>query len=312
MASVQVRILQSGRADAYGLPLAPGSVVTVDRDYAVSLVYAGFASWMNPADSYDGETNLRKSSEDYTLLQLGIPFWVPPGDGGSNGLIFAGTNGEFTLSAAAPIAGLGTTVLAGCYIYLPAGSGGLITGGWYWCVMTSDTAGKVFSEMYSGVGNPPYVSSPTDLPNLTATRITQTTDEIVAVSFTLPGKSMGPNGLFVFKEKYYTSSTAGAKSIRVRVGSTQVFQMGTTTAYNNQQFTYTRQNMGVENRQIGPKSASATAINWDCHGTTSTYGTDLTTINTAIDQTVTFTSQLTANTDSTVVIPMQFTVQYGA
>jgi len=53
MPSVQVRILQSGRTDAYGLPLVPGSVATVDRDYAVSLTSTGFASWMNPADAYE-------------------------------------------------------------------------------------------------------------------------------------------------------------------------------------------------------------------------------------------------------------------
>ena len=129
MASVQVRILQSGRTDAYGLPLVPGSVATVERSYAVGLVYSGFASWMNPADAYDGETNIRKPSEAYTLYQSGIPFWIPPGDGGANGLSFTGTRGVFTLSAEAPMASAFNVLASGCYCYLPAGSGGLATGG---------------------------------------------------------------------------------------------------------------------------------------------------------------------------------------
>ena len=78
----------------------------------------------------EGATRL---TTDRVLYQSGIPFWIPPGDGGSNGLSFTGTRGVFTLSAEAPMTGASAYLTSGCYIYIPAGAGGL-AGGWYWCV----------------------------------------------------------------------------------------------------------------------------------------------------------------------------------
>lgn len=310
MASVQVRILQSGRTDAYGLPLIPGSVVTVDRDYAVSLVSAGFSSWMNPADAYDGETNFRKPSETYDLFQSGIPFWLPPGDGGANGLNFTGTRGVFTLSAEAPMASAYLALASGGYCYLPAGSGGLATGGWYWCVMTDGTNGEIFANTYSGTGQPAFISSPTALPNLTTGRITQLTTEISGPSFTMPGGCMGPNGIMVTKCKHMTTSSAGTKTIRQKIGSTNIISWPVTNTWNNQLFQATRQNMGVINRQIGNRSASVLS-SWDCGASASALSGDVTTVDTSIDQTVTFSGQVSVNTDSILLIPMQFIVQYG-
>lgn len=310
MASVQVRILQSGRSDEYGLPLTPGSVATVDRDYAVSLVSTGFASWVNPNDAYDGETNIRKPSETYTLYQSGIPWWIPPGDGGANGLSFTGTRGVFTMSAESPMASAFNVLASGGYCYLPPGAGGLVTGGLYWFRMTDGTNGEVFAETYPGTGNPAFVSSPTTLPNLAAGRITQVTTEISFSSFTMPGGSMGPNGVMVKKLKYYTSSTAGTKAIRVRVGSESVVAWPVTNASNNQLYASSRQNAGVENRQIGNRMSSLVSA-WDSGASTTAYNADVTTIDTSVDQLVVFAGQLPANTDSIIMIPMQFTVEYG-
>jgi len=67
---------------------------------------------------------------DRVLYQSGIPFWIPPGDGGSNGLSLA-ADGTFTLSAEAPMASAFNVFASGGYIYLPAGAGGLTTGGWF-------------------------------------------------------------------------------------------------------------------------------------------------------------------------------------
>jgi len=311
MPSVQVRILQSGRTDAYGLPLVPGSVATVDRDYAVSLTSTGFASWMNPADAFDGETNIRKPSESYTLYQSGIPFWIPPGDAGANGLSFTGTRGVFTLSAEAPMASAFNVLASGGYCYLPAGSGGLATGGWYWCRMTNGTNGEVFAETYSGTGQPAFVSSPTAMPNLSAGRITQLTTEIYGPSFTMPGGSMGPNGIASFFIKWLTSSTAGTKNIRCRAGAGSIFSTPLTTTNNDQLVRVTRVNMGVQNRQIGNRTGSSTSA-WDSGSTGTTYSGDVTTIDTSVDQPVAFTGQLAVTTDSIIMIPFQFTVQYGA
>ena len=311
MASVQVRILQSGRTDAYGLPLISGSVVTVDRDYAVSLVYSGFASWVNPADAYDGETNLRKPSETYVLYQSGIPFWIPPGDGGANGLSFTGTRGVFTLSAAAPFAGLGTTVLAECYAYIPAGGGGL-AGGLYWCQMSDDTNGEIFADTYTpGQGTPLYIASPTQLSNCSAGRITQTSATITVASFIMPGGCMGPNGIMRSLTKWMSTNSTGIKTVKVVISSLQHFGINHTTTLNNQLVSSSRQNMGIETAQIGNRTSSGISA-WDAGSTGNAYSGDKTSIDTRVDQAVTFTMSSASNTDSLIFVPMQFIVQYGA
>ena len=246
-----------------------------------------------------------------TIFQSGIPFWLPPGDGGSNGFSFTGTRGVFTLSAATPFAGLGSTVLAGCYAYIPAGAGGLAAG-WYWCVMSDDTNGEIFAEIYTpGTGTPKYITSPTQLPNCTAGRITQTTAVVTVVSFTMPGGSLGPNGIMRSVKKWISSSTANNKLVRVTVGSGLHFSVTQTTASNNQLVASTRQNAGVETAQIGNRT-SALLSAWDAGTSATSYSGDRTTIDTRVDQTVSFAIQIAATTDSVIIIPMQFTVQYGA
>lgn len=244
-----------------------------------------------------------------TLYQNGIPFVVFAGDGGSNGLNFTGNKGVFTLSAASPMAGLGATVLSGGgYMYLPAGAGGLASGGLYWFVMTDDTNGEVFAETYTS-GKPVRVASPTALPNLAAGRITQSTNEIDFASFVIPGGSMGDNGISRFLFKWFTSSTAGVKSVRLRTGGGVAWFSGlTTTSSNDLTAQATRSNMGSKSRQIGNRTGSGSG--WDFLGAT-TYASDVTTVDTSVDVTLTVTAQIAANTDAIAVIPMLFTVQYG-
>jgi len=243
------------------------------------------------------------------IYQSGVPWWLPPGDGGANGLSFTGTRGVFTLSAAAPMAGLGSTVLSGGYMYLPSGAGGLATGGLYWFVMTDDTNGEVFAETYTS-GKSVRVSSPTALPNLTAGRITQSTSEINLESFVMPGGSLGDNGISTFSFRWFTSSTAGVKSVRLRTGGGVAWFSGlTTTASNNLTAQSTRSNMASQSRQVGNRTGSGSG--WDYLGAT-TYASDVTTVDTSVDVTFTVTAQVAVNTDSIVVIPRLFAVQYGA
>ena len=313
MASVQVRILQSGRTDSYGLPLIPGSVVAVDRDYAVSLISTGFASWMNPADAYDGETNIRKPSETYVLYQSGIPFWLPPGDGGANGLSFTGTRGVFTLSAEAPLANAWIYLAGGGYIYLPAGAGGLVSGGWYWLIMTGTTAGEVYAETYSGFGRPARVTSPTALPNLTAARLTQLTSEINAVSFLLPGGSLGASGVYVSKARIVSSNSVGTKMLRLSISNatptTRIWAMArtTTSLVGNLQFT----GFAHGNRLIKSTSNGGSSEVWDNGSFSSVTTGDVLSVDLTVDQTITMSGQLPANTDSLLFVPGQFVIQYG-
>ena len=245
------------------------------------------------------------------LFQSGMPFAIFAGDGGSNGFNFTGTRGVFTLSAAAPFAGLGTTVLSGCYAYIPAGAGGL-AGGLYWCQMTDDTNGEIFAETYTpGSGIPKYITSPTQLPNCTSGRIAQTTALITLASFTMPGGSLGPNGIMRSTKKWLSSPTASAKVARINVGGQQHLGITHTTTYNNQLVTASRQNQGIETAQIGVRTSSVIG-SWDAGTSAAAYAGDRTTIDTRVDQTVAFLGQISANTESLIIIPMQFAVQYGA
>jgi len=255
----------------------------------------------------EGATRL---TTDRVLYQSGVPWYIPAGDGGSNGLSFTGTRGVFTLSAESPMTGSFNVLTSGGYCYLPAGAGGLATGGWYWFRMTDGTNGEVFAETYSGTGQPAFVSSPTSLPNLSAGRITQGITEILGPSFTMPGGSMGPNGTTVAKLKWFATNSATNKTLRIRFGSSDTLRFSVTTGNLDQLVSSTRSNMGVVNQQIGNRT-NATSSAWDGGSSAPTYSGDVTTVDTSVDQTISFSGQLGANTDSLIIIPLQFIVQYG-
>lgn len=263
-------------------------------------------------DTFDPETKVI-SSVPQTLFQSGTPFVIFAGDGGSNGLSFSGTDGQFTLSAEPMLAGSWAMISAGCYAYIPAGAGGLASGGWYWCTMSSATAGRIFTETYSGTGTPASIASPTPHPNLSAGRITQSTSEIVMLSFVLPGGAMGPNGSHVFKYKHVASNSANAKRFRLKNSgnATAVHSLSVTTGFLNQVTQHTSQNAGHQSRLIKAISNAGSGLG-DSGGSNVNYGGDMLVIDSSIDQTISCTMQLASNLDSLAVIPWSFTVQYGA
>jgi hypothetical protein len=192
-----------------GSVLAAGTTQTLARDVAADLVQRGFATpvgvpaWQSPAQ------NVAR-----VIAASNIPFFIMPGDGGSNGCSFSGTEGDFTLSAAI-IANIGTT-LAGCYAYFSADFGGsTLPAGWYWTEFSSDTAGIVYSNTYtSGPPKRPTTKTPISV-NLTG-RITASTSEIVGPNnFLLPANALGKNGALEMRLRQ-AGSTAGTKSFRVR------------------------------------------------------------------------------------------------
>lgn len=240
------------------------------------------------------------------LWQSGIPFVIPAGDGGSNGLTFTGTRGLFTLSAA--ILTSVYNMLSGCYIYLPAGAGGLAAAGWYWATFSSDTVGEVFQDTYvPGSGRPQWKASPTANTNLTSGRITQTTNEITAASFVMPGGSLGPNGLMRGCWKQVANSSGGIKTFKCKVGSATINYQTASTSNLDLDLEFIKQNSGIDSKQIGNRTN-----NGYLGVSQTTYVNDHTSIDTAIDQTVSFTLQCASNTDSAIIIPRQFSVIYGA
>lgn len=258
--------------------------------------------------SWDG-VDLATVSGPVTLHQSGISFWLPPGDGGANGLNFTGTRGVFTLSAASPMQ-YAVGYLRNCYCYLPTGAGGLSTGGWYWCQMSDDTNGEIFAETYIS-GNPSFVSSPTVLSNLVAGRITQTLNPVTGPNFTLPGGALGPNGLLRASAGCRANNSANAKTLRVLLGTQAFLLQWITTSGNIIDTTSLTQNQGIETLQsavpqgLGREhyAGPATLTSLDATGTV---------INTAVDQTVSMVLDLAATSDSIIGILRQVTVQYGA
>ena len=248
---------------------------------------------------------LYKIGLPHTLFQCGIPSVMFAGDGGANGLSFTGTRGQFTLSAAI-LSGV-YAMLDGFYAYIPAGAGGL-SAGWYWGTMSDDTHGEIFADTFtpSPGAIPPYVASPTNNPNLTAGRITQTTSEITVASFTQTGGMLGPNGIIRGVLAQRANSSAGAKAFRCRLGGITLNSNSATSTNNDLDFEFIRQNAGVQTKQIGNRSATG----WLGSSFTS-YSSDNSSVDTSVDQTVTFTMQLPANTDSAILIPRQYSVTYG-
>lgn len=251
----------------------------------------------------EGATRL---TTDRVLFQSGIWFALFAGDAGANGFSFTGTRGVFTLSAA-PIQYI-SAITRACYAYIPAGAGGLASG-WYWCVMSDDTNGEIFAETYTpGGGTPKYIASPTSLPNCTSGRITQTTAEVTANSFTLPGGSMGPNGIWTADFAMRGSTGGSNKAIRIKIGSQRTFFSGGSSPIGD--FSGWFQNQGIENRQTGASHSIGRS-----HSTTnslSSLDVSETLIDTGVDQTVNVTLQINANTESAFGLLRKFSVQYGA
>lgn len=242
-----------------------------------------------------------------SLFECGVPFVIFPGDGGSNGLSFSGTRGVFSLSAAV-VTNFWNIFGSGGYAYLPANAGGLAAGGWYWCVMTSDTAGEIFAETYSGTGKPSFVATPTALPNCSAGRITQSISEVAVAAFTVPGGSLGPNGRLTWSIRTSGSNAASSKSFRLKLGGTTVVTTQPTTSPCMDLLGFTV-NLGTTGRQSNARATTITGV----PAAGSSIGTsEISTVDTSVDQTFAFSMQLAANTDASAIIYEQVSVLYGA
>lgn len=190
----------------------------------------------------------------WAAYAVGIPFVIPPGDGGSNGLIFSGTAGAFTLSAA--VQSFLGSMLSGCYMYLPADFGGLtIPAGWYWTEWSSDTAGIVYAETYT-TGLPRAPTQKTALSSNASGRLTTTTAEVTGpTGLTIAGGSLGPNGGLNIYVQQVANNSADQKSVYVYAGAERIFQNNATTSPVICMNTMV-QNQGVQNKQSSYRSVS--------------------------------------------------------
>ena len=311
-----VKLLADWKDPRSGKEYRALNLLTTDAATETGLVSAnqaetnltGGTEWSTPAaaDSTDRSKWLRETP--LTIASIGVPFIIPPGDGAAVGLQFTGTAGAFTLSAAI-LANL-WNALKGCWMYLPASFGGsTCPAGWYWAVFSSDTAGIVYTDTYVS-GKPVRPSSPVAFSIDLTGRLTSTTSEVTGpTGFVLPGGSMGPNGSLKSYCRTYGNVT-GNKSFRMYVGSTAVMTIVPTTLVSNE-FLFSVRNQGVENLQVGPRGGNRATV-----GVNTTDGSAATsefmTIDTSVNQTISYSLQLSSNQGCAVLANFDATCTYGA
>lgn len=228
-----------------------------------------------------------------TLFQCGLPFCLFAGDGGSNGMLFSGTAGAFTLSAAA-LAGM--TVTNGyCYLAATSAPGGVA--GWFYFTMSDDTTGVVYNNIYdpaSGVA-PTIPAAPTAFANWAGGRILQKTIELTALQIPIAGGAMGNNGMIGVHFKLLGSATAGTKRVYVRDAGviTAVYNLTTSPIFEGR---VVSQNAGRQDRQSCTRNYTAIGS-----PAVSTINGDFSSIDTSVNHSLTVSMQVTATTETNVL-----------
>ncbi len=236
-----------------------------------------------------------------------IPFLIMPGDGAANGCQFTGTNGAFTLSAAI-IASIGTS-LAGCYAYFSANFGGSsLPAGLYWTEFSSDTAGIVYAETYTG-GTPRRPTTKTSItPNLSGW-VTATTNEVVGPQgFLLPGTALGKNGNIQVLVGQ-VGSIVGTKTYRAKLDATNI--VSTVTAGSPVGETiHTITCMDSTTKKL--LGRASTALNTGVAFFVTTYSTgNLADIDTSVDQYLSFSLQQSTNMATPILTRAVVVATYG-
>jgi hypothetical protein len=221
------------------------------------------------------------------LAKSAVPVILVP-----NGTV--ATNGTITLGTAL------LTIYANAWIYLPAGAvvGGLA--GLYLCQFSSTTVGQVFTNYFAAANaGPQFVPTVIGNPLLAVgsnSAYTQTTGSNVNLaSVLIPGGTMGINGSLRISSANSCNNTGGNKiaSLYMPSGTAVWTQTMTSTTYYEELINMC--NRGVQNSQITTKGANAGpgAVAWA--------SSQLTAINTAVDNLLIFTGQLAVATDALVL-----------
>lgn len=239
-------------------------------------------------DADGGETLFVKATIDpTTLTPRGIPYILSQGAVpialAPSGTM--GANGAVTLDTA-----LQHTFFFGVWMYFPAGA--VFAGsaaGYYWTVMSSTTAGTVYTNTYTPrVADFTPPSSPTAVVDAGPGAYTGVSGtEITAVSVTLPGGALGNHGgLRVYRGHQMGPSDGGTKTHQVRLGSTGIQrEVNVSNIYGNYDTEKTTRNSGRRDYQITQSFYRHSAYEMtDVTGTA-----NLTNSNTSVDRTLTIT-----------------------
>lgn len=238
------------------------------------------------------------------LWVCGMPFVLFAGDGGANGMLFTGTAGGFTLSAAVMT---GFVIPVG-YCYLPANAGGLgNAAGWFYFEMSSSTAGTVYNNGFtpSPGALPSVPASKTAFANPAGGRITQTTADITMLSCSLAAGAMGKNGLLKAGIKALGTTTAGVKTVKLYVDSTRVHAYSVSTSP-VVDYEVIVQNAGALNAQVNTRSNSVLSTLGN------TLYDDITTFNFANACTFSIALTVSINTEHMIVVPRCLNLQAKA
>jgi hypothetical protein len=148
----------------------------------------------------------------YVLAQSAVPYGIA-----NTGTI--ATAGTVTLGTA-----LNTTYSGGIWLYFPATAFASGSAGFYWTVMSSTTAGTVYTSDTSGT---PVTGS--------NSAYTGSTSQQTAVTITVPGGALGTNGALRVYMGASCNNTAGAKTISSYFGGSLTSGVSgtTTTIFSN-------------------------------------------------------------------------------
>ena len=215
--------------------------------------------------------------------QTAIPMIVP-----SSGSI--GNNGALTGIASLP------AVYTSCFMYFPAGA--VVAGslaGMYYVVMSSNTAGTIYNNAYTG-GAPAIPTSPTAFATTGPGAYTQSTSAVEVASIVVPAGAMGKNGRLEVRGRMSGPNNANAKSLIASLADVNVLtyiNSGITTQL-GVEFGNTIQNRGAEGVQV----ANATSFgNLGQTGTAALRGT----VDTTLAQSLRFKLVVAVATDYALI-----------
>ncbi len=310
-----------------GATLASGTSQTLDASLEADLVARGSATYttnpmlggqvpvMADVDRLTRGVSLSANGAGIlgiplAVMSVGTPFVIPPGDGAAVGLQFTGSAGAYTLSAAIITNGW-NWLKNGFWLYLPANFGGsAYPAGWYWSVMSSDTAGILYTNTYtSGITAGP--SSPTVFPvNLTGW-LTTTTSEIVGpTGFTLPAGALGNSGKLA-SHWYISGNAANVKTFFQLIGDIRVLQLNTAATPIFEGITTSRNvgkptaqiNSRVQTAPIGVGSAAAASIGSTAY--------EFTAVDTSVSQNLSVTLKVSSTAACAILLGYEALACFG-
>ena len=209
----------------------------------------------------------------FVLLQCGVSIGIAPtGTMGANGAVTLGT-------------ALNTTYSGGVWLYYPAGaaySGS--AAGFYWTVMSSTTAGTVYTNTYvPGTSSFDIPASPTAVVDAGPGAFTGVTSEITAISVTVPGGLMGKHGSLRWSLLFTHNNSANNKVLTHKFGAVSIATSTRTTTTTSRESNCVI-NAGRADKQIANGGGVAFA-----DGNTTVPNPSIQSIDTGVDKVLSFT-----------------------